>query len=109
MYNLSSWPVVNVSKIIMYFKTGAFIPAILNLASSKANQLSASCDQKEGNLKLKFEVKLSLLAKMFYRLNAPEKPGCSLVEIGGDLAEFSIILEKGFKLTSRLLLRVLIR
>ena len=55
----------------MNFKTGASISAILNLVSQKANQLSASCDQKGGNLKLKFEANLSLLEEnVFYRLIA---------------------------------------
>ena len=46
---------VNVSKIVMNFKTGASMSAIVNLASHKSNQLFASCDEKSGNLKLKFE------------------------------------------------------
>ena len=65
-------PRLNVSKIVMNFKTGASIPAIVNLASRKANQLFASRNQKDGILKLKSEVKISLLAEMFlnvfYRL-----------------------------------------
>ena len=81
------------AKSVMNFKTGAFIPAILNLASHKANQLSASCDQKGGNLKLKFEVKLSLLAEnVFSSADCPEKPGWSSTELDGDSAEFSIML-----------------
>ena len=81
---------VNVSKIVRNFKTGASIPAIVNLALHKANQLSASCDQKGGNLKLKFEVKLS--QNILLWADWRKKSGCSSADIGGDLAEFSIIL-----------------
>ena len=65
-YSFSSWSMINVSKIVINFNTGAFIPATLNLASHKADQLFASCDQQGSNLKLKFEVKLSLLAKTIF-------------------------------------------
>ena len=55
----------------MNFKTGASTPAILNLVSQKTDQLFASCNQKGSKLKLKFEVKLSLLEEnVFYRLIA---------------------------------------
>ena len=67
-YSFLSWPMVNVSKIIMNFKTGASIPAIVNLPSPKANQRSTSCNQKGSNLKLKFEVKLSQLAENVFLL-----------------------------------------
>ena len=84
---------VNVSKIVMNFKTGAFILAVLNLASHQANQLSASCDHKGGNLKLNFEIKLSLLEEnVFLSADCPEKPGCLSAEFDGDSAEFLIML-----------------
>ena len=77
----------------MNFKTGGFIPAVLNFASHQANQLSVSCDHKGGNLKLKFEVKLPLLQKnVFLLADCPEKPGWSSAVFHGDSAGFSIML-----------------
>ena len=57
---------VKISKIVMNFKTGASIPAIINLASHKVNRLSTLCDYQGGDLKLKLEVKLSLLAEIIF-------------------------------------------
>ena len=93
MYNFSSWPMVNVSKIVMSFKTNTSIPVILNLASHKANQLFALCNQKDSNLKLKFEAKLLLSAEnVFLLADFLEKPSCLLVKFDGNSAEFLIIL-----------------
>ena len=106
-YSFSSWPMVSVSKIVINFNTGAFIPATLNSASYKANPLSASCDQKGSNLKLKFEAKLSLLAKnvFFYWLIDHKNQVVYQEKLATIFAEFSIILQIGFKSTSRLVLR----